>query len=315
MDLDKFMSREAAVEFPIGMNVIGHLMRDMQIPRILHRGDGLAYHYTDAAGLMGIVATKRFWATNSAFLNDPTERSHALNTARERLATRQPRSNREGEFIHGALSVVAEKTDTDLYIVSFCRDGDLLSQWRAYGAFGAGYALGFEINTLMPHPQLGWLVEVLYDDDFLRSVVDEVFDIHAEHIEAHAPKHLEDFIDDANETLNLVAQGFKHPAYREEQELRLLFSRSNSADKVEDESRWYGLPISYRAKGGRIVSYLDTPLDFPNQADFKSRLPLKKIVIGPGASFSQSERALRGFLTANGFASVDIVPSTIPFRL
>lgn len=86
MDIEKFMSREAAVEFPMSMNVYGHLMRNMRIPRILHGREGLAYHYTDATGLMGIVTAKRFWATNSAFLNDPTEQSHALNIARERLA-------------------------------------------------------------------------------------------------------------------------------------------------------------------------------------------------------------------------------------
>ena len=33
--------------------------------------------------------------------------------------------------------------DDDEYIACFCENGDLLSQWRGYGAIGNGYALGF----------------------------------------------------------------------------------------------------------------------------------------------------------------------------
>jgi hypothetical protein len=37
-------------------------------------------------------------------------------------------------------------------IVSFCENGDLLSQWRAYGAKGSGYSLGFEPSALTRNP-------------------------------------------------------------------------------------------------------------------------------------------------------------------
>jgi hypothetical protein len=41
-------------------------------------------------------------------------------------------------------------TDTSrgFYVVCFCSKGDLLSQWRAYGGGGGGYALGFNAKAL-----------------------------------------------------------------------------------------------------------------------------------------------------------------------
>lgn len=38
----------------------------------------LLYHYTTQAGLLGILGSKSIWCTNTLFLNDPTEFSHAI---------------------------------------------------------------------------------------------------------------------------------------------------------------------------------------------------------------------------------------------
>ena len=47
-------------------------------PRVL-------YHYTDAAGLLGMLKSQRVWATNTRFLNDPTEGDYAAAVVREVL--------------------------------------------------------------------------------------------------------------------------------------------------------------------------------------------------------------------------------------
>jgi hypothetical protein len=46
----------------------------------LHRDPPtLLYHYTNAAaGLFGMLKSKKMWATNSRFLNDPTEMEYAI---------------------------------------------------------------------------------------------------------------------------------------------------------------------------------------------------------------------------------------------
>ena len=41
------------------------------------------YHYTNAQGLLGMLQSNRIWATNSRFMNDPTEIAYATSLVRE----------------------------------------------------------------------------------------------------------------------------------------------------------------------------------------------------------------------------------------
>src|SRR5215207_1165696 len=44
--------------------------------------EGLVFHYTNAVGLLGIISSHRFWASNTAFLNDPSEGQYVLDIAK-----------------------------------------------------------------------------------------------------------------------------------------------------------------------------------------------------------------------------------------
>jgi hypothetical protein len=55
------------------------------------RQQDLLYHYTDAGGLMGILESQRLWASNAAYLNDPTELLHARSVYREWLEANSSR--------------------------------------------------------------------------------------------------------------------------------------------------------------------------------------------------------------------------------
>ncbi|MCT4574068.1 DUF2971 domain-containing protein, partial [Bacillus thuringiensis] len=61
------------------------------------------------------------------------------------------------------------------YVVSFCGDGDLLSQWRGYSGSG-GFAIGFDAAALMERwgrAGLGLLMPVVYssDEDLRASMI------------------------------------------------------------------------------------------------------------------------------------------------
>src|SRR5687768_2712440 len=43
----------------------------------------ILYHYTSAAGLQGILDTRRMWATHARFLNDPSELDYGLQLVRQ----------------------------------------------------------------------------------------------------------------------------------------------------------------------------------------------------------------------------------------
>lgn len=136
------------------------------------------YHYTNAAGLHGIITEQYLRATNIAFLNDAEERIHyfekrmplVLDRAirsvfdeRNKLPKYQASIKHNGgyekvvaDLSSKLIAKIRESTDSinEPYVTSFCttkdinvaRDG-LLSQWRAYGADG-GYAIIFNANDL-----------------------------------------------------------------------------------------------------------------------------------------------------------------------
>lgn len=308
-----FASRDEVVKMPHDFIMNLHVGIQFGIPKVVFGQTGLVHHYTDSSGLLGIISTSRLWASNSVFLNDPTEGTHALRVAQEAMAQRPVRNAREADLIRSISAGLDKPSDIDLYVVSFCRKGDLLSQWRGYGAFGAGYAVGFDLATLAPPPQVARLIEVTYDDEILRSAVHYILDIYIEHLDHCGWQHAEDVVDWSRATLNSLAQGFKHPAYSEEREVRLLCSRYGSYERQEKEQRTYEVPIMYRARGANIVSYLDLPLAFADQAE-GTKLPIREVVIGPGASLEQNKRSLEGLLSSHGYANVRIVGSQIPFR-
>jgi hypothetical protein len=93
------------------------------------------YHYTDVAGLIGILSSSSLWATNLRFMNDAEELAHSwklmLDVLRE--AKNRAKSPAQVELIE-EIERAARSTWTgypDLYATSFTENGDLLSQWRA----------------------------------------------------------------------------------------------------------------------------------------------------------------------------------------
>ena len=111
------------------------------------------WHYTDAYGLQGILQGEKLWATNVRFLNDSQEVWHGVNLALGALSDlanslTKPETKR---FLTGlsdpekAIIPKFLRDSLDAFVVCFCENGDLLSQWRAYAGSDSagGYAIGF----------------------------------------------------------------------------------------------------------------------------------------------------------------------------
>src|SRR5579884_1744943 len=145
------------------------------------------YHYTDADGLVGIVNSQTFWATHWHYVNDVLEGRYAsgviLDTFDSRIGQSPPEvakrlislrdTYRANAGIQAALAQV--------HIVCFCQDPNLLSQWRAYGADGDGFALGFSPDALLRavDSELATamkLFKVIYDAADQRALVENSID-------------------------------------------------------------------------------------------------------------------------------------------
>lgn len=156
------------------------------------------YHYTTAAGLMGILGSQRLWATNARFLNDPSEIRYALKVVSDTVA-KSEKAYLEARKAEATLTVpdfaalmggvkipkierwAKELLEVfhhqrEVYVTSFCEKGDLLSQWRGYAAASGGYAIGIaaaEIwrpTNMRPGPRV-ILRKVIYNPEIQRRIV------------------------------------------------------------------------------------------------------------------------------------------------
>ncbi len=109
--------------------------------------DDWFFHYTTAYGLQGILKERAFWATDANYLNDFQETQHGIGYAREWVKRHRDNLLKN----HGTKVVTAIENNLQsepgrqsgprMFVCSFSKDGDSLSQWRAYGGEG-GYSIG-----------------------------------------------------------------------------------------------------------------------------------------------------------------------------
>lgn len=294
-------------------------------PRIL-------YHYTDAAGLLGMLKTRRLWATNSSFMNDPTEMEYAARVIRE--TTREEAANYPAAFAKRLTKEVEFYLATyapphnDEYVTCFCQNGDLLSQWRGYGALGGGYALGFHSRYLgvmnayeglsdnddLTHAILKPVLrKVLYDYKRQKSLVGRLVRALFDWEVRRRPSRRrgagnadadDDVWSDFNWCVSEFVNCFKDPAYSEEQEWRVIqYGRNMASEKF--------VQTHFRARGNRVVEYVELDASIGKK---QPRLPLKQIRYGPTLDPRVTERGLWLLCQQYGYDnSIQIERSTVPF--
>jgi len=130
------------------------------------------YHYTNAAGLLGIVRGKCLWASDVWYMNDAREALYGLDVIERALEGLDLPSGPAAEIRGRALTLLrAIRDDGDFsrsYIACLSADGDDLSQWRAYGR-PRGFSIGFDtaklrsLCSLTPVPDKPTFRYVTYD--------------------------------------------------------------------------------------------------------------------------------------------------------
>src|SRR5438105_13262936 len=104
------------------------------------------FHYTDRAGLQGILTSGRLWATNARHLNDTSELEYACDLVDSVLQNRLKCASSRvvATFLDDAYyTYSAYEALYAVFVTSFCSAGNELSQWRAYAGDGEGYSIGF----------------------------------------------------------------------------------------------------------------------------------------------------------------------------
>lgn len=237
------------------------------------------YHYTTLSGIVGIATTKRLWATSIGHLNDATEFTYSHGMLRESL---ERESHGQPADVSAAIARLLGPLDSKsiqdsftfsgtlgaTYVTSLSQDGDQLSQWRAYCP-GGGYALGFRTEALQTiASEQGFdLVPCSYDktqhtneaQTLARELIDLILKVppavlasipanvkDVMGIEAH--RHLDPIRRQMLDRIQRRAPLWKHPAFREEAEWRLVSREHQGVTK-------------FRVGRTAIVPYIEIELD------------------------------------------------------
>jgi hypothetical protein len=298
----------------------GEIVRSFATTVESQKAPEVIYHYTNDAGLRGILETGQLWLSDIFSLNDPSEIRHGISHAVSILNSKAEDGPSEAKFFakqfvkflkHGV------ERSAHFFVLSFSADGDDLGQWRAYADNGRGYALGFDGKMLEdafikrddnPIPNDS-TYHVTYDEDVLadihRRIIDKMFHlISLPQGRKMGVKTRSEYMRMLSSLLSVHAMSaslfFKHKAYKNEREFRFL--QLYRADVVPPD-------IRRRYRAYELVKY--------RQFDWRAvdAGGLKQIIVGPAADFRKAGRFAEDCLAAFNPAWVDVVRSVIPYRV
>lgn len=278
------------------------------IPEIL-------YHYTTQGGLLGLMKSRKIWATNILFLNDSKEFNHTIQLSLEFLKGDETVI---GQDLYKTVDhLFSDPQAPEVYVTSLTAMRDQLSQWRAYCPNLGGYNIGFDTGKLkeIAKAQGVLLVPCNYDLEEQKKIIKNSINITRDTFNQKADANynsdgkldIDSFLELAGKTrlnyglqLLLIAPLFKHPKFIEENEFRFIFYPKKGQIKK----------VNFREGASTIVPYVE--IDMAMQAT--DTIPIKEIVIGPTPNQELSKKSVEKLLEINGIQSCNVTLSEIPYR-
>lgn len=326
------------------------LFRKSQQP---HTGKAV-FHYTDGAGLIGILERRVLWASTADSMNDEKEIETGFALIQdELLGDRGLRRYREHL---DALSDAREMhSEGSTYIVSASTDGDSLSMWRGYGGAGeVSYAIGLRPeagyrvvkrtpgNMLQPvsRPRLpeaiarqlslvpvgDWL-RVSYDHAATLARLRNILTV----LDQYSPPPGNPIVGTVAASLFMnIASTVKPQGFKDENEVRLVIQPSPGVEVIRFRPGRFSITnfIELTAKPTTSASHSEngegeayagptSTNDWGktiNEDEPRPLLPISEIRVGPTRYPNQAIRSIRRLLVENGYQGVAVTSSTIPFR-
>lgn len=228
-----------------------------------------------------------------------------------------------GEFLSRAFSSfnAFEGGWATAYVACFCEEGDLLSQWRAYGVGGGGYAIGFDGHQfrhlqLFEPPVNHYLVKVIYETSTQEALIGTLIEGMCTALDgiagAHGDEAAQDAISPFLEKFGLLATepllSFKNPMFAEEREWRIAYVSVLSPFRDDLAN------VRFRVAGNQILPYVDLDLR-SSLGVYSGLLPILEVVHGPTLNPSLTEKSLDLLLRKHNYHFVEVDGSSVPLRL
>jgi hypothetical protein len=283
-------------------------------------GSDLVWHYTSAAGALGILQSGVLWLSAISVLNDAEEMQYGMRLIRERWESHQA-YQRHGSRLEPLLHWAADEPTDDLFVACASTSQRSLSQYRAYGSYSLGINAGVALKVKYDDQHVefttpseteasitlrnGWR-PVQYEAGQQLEIIDQLFDVLASSSEAAPETSFNDEDDAAMFNAVVIAQitsvaaFLKHPDFAEENEVRLLGALDITNPAVNTRVSDLGMTAFVRAE----------PATVNEGGTF-----LQSLTIGPGTPDPvAAEAGARLALTRHGYSSVPVDIANIPFR-
>lgn len=277
------------------------LIRDRLIPRDVKTR--VLYHYTSAAGLIGILSSGSIRGTNAVFLSDTSEIEYGLSvcvTVLEEEHSARP-SATDKALLERVLGLIRDDAlPHEVYVTSFSARRDVLSQWRGYGSADGRFCIGFQLSQFSERDILRLPHEVEYAADRQRELVRRAIAI--------ACRSVLDKPDDESHVwrcasavafhLRRLMCSFKHAGFEEEEEWR-------SVATVRDEP----FVVGFEAVKGLPRPYVQ----MLEGSRTSRRLPVIEVCVGPAERKQVAIQATRLLLSRYGYENATVTQTEIPF--
>ncbi len=278
------------------------------------------YHYTTMDGLFGIIDDKCVRATHIEYLNDPSEDKYFKDILDDYL-----NRNSNAKKIHNILYnewYGANFDAKEKFIVSFSKSSDALPMWNFY-AKGNGVNIGLNlkkvVNRLQKKKIFVQKIEMIYTEKkqlkYLKTFFNKYL-VLSENVEKNVKKlfvlesmdgikfgektqeryeKMQDSILCYMNEYDLLKKRFKHIAYSNEEEIRLIVEYDEDINRIRHRT----------TRNGLVIPFIEIQLELNNE--------LAEVWLHP----LQSELASKGvfhFLENHLIQDVKIERSRIPFR-
>jgi Protein of unknown function (DUF2971) len=312
----------------------------------LRSHEGRVYHYTSAAGLLGIVSSGMLRASEASSLNDLAEVELGWRAINEWLTKQKKTAG--VTYLKSHIRGSRMDPKHQVFILSGTTVGDDANQWRLYADRGRGYALALDgsvpLGVVSQDPEedkkggrsYGRVTEfvylfpwhrVLYTRKHLHRALEALVNyIESELGKVNALSHPEDqehaaqrLVDKTSEELALIAHLSKTAGFSGEHEVRVVA-----------RFMWYGKHVGFRAGAYGIAGHVHLvradgyegslrrvvpapSMEDRTALDFLHPVPVTHVRLGP-LVHSGNRETVEAFLAANGLSTVKVRRSTVPLR-
>ncbi|MCH5250350.1 MAG: DUF2971 domain-containing protein [Lachnospiraceae bacterium] len=274
-------------------------------------GEGKYYHYTSLENCLNLLNHDNnifeLWASHLSYLNDKEEHVNGLKLIDRKV---EDLLLSKGDDLSDWIEEYKEKQNTmlnEIFILCFCSKRSLLSQWKYYGK-NSGIAIQYNLD----HCEYTGYIEdggayakemfipnfaqkVIYDNMEKQRIIDSFIHENIYSIYNGPDDKVSKYrrIIRNMDILYSLAPLFKHDAFAEENESRLLFRPLYLEDTVGvKDARDL---VNYRVSNNKVIPYLKVKVRGKEEKGKRSPVILS-LTVGPGENQDLIFDALKHFV-------------------